>query len=66
MLAKLNYISQSQIVMSPHEQAEEFVSHYLTIMQGDNETSTFQKILEMKVRMKKRITCMLLLVGIAT
>ena len=40
-----------QIVMSPHEQAEEFVAHYLTIMQGEVDTSTFQKILEMKVWM---------------
>ena len=36
--------------MSPHEQAQDFVSHYLSIMQGDIDPSNFQKILEMKVR----------------
>ena len=35
--------------MSPHELADEFVSHYLSIMHGDNDTSNFQRVLEMKV-----------------
>ena len=35
--------------MSPHDHAEDFVSHYLSIMQGDNDTNNFHKILEMKV-----------------
>lgn len=37
-----------KIVMSPHDHAEEFVSHYLSIMHGDNDTNNFHKILEMK------------------
>jgi hypothetical protein len=36
-----------KIVMSPHEQGEEFVSYYLSIM-ADKDVNTFQKILEMK------------------
>ncbi len=35
--------------MSPHEQAEEFISSYRKLMQGDSEVSNFQKVLEMKV-----------------
>ena len=35
--------------MSPHEHAEDFVSHYLSIMHGDRDTSSLHKILEMKV-----------------
>ena len=49
-----SFLLLSQIVMSPHEQAEEFVDHYLCIMQGagDMDPGNFQKILEMKVRPK--------------
>lgn len=35
--------------MSPHEQAEEFVSHYLSIMSNDSDVNNFHKVLEMKV-----------------
>ena len=38
-----------QIVMSPHEQAEEFIASYTKLMQGDTDTTNFQKVLEMKV-----------------
>ena len=35
--------------MSPHEQAEEFIASYTKLMQGDTDTTNFQKVLEMKV-----------------
>ena len=35
--------------MSPHEQAEEFIASYTKLMQGDMDTTNFQKVLEMKV-----------------
>ena len=51
-LLLFSFLPLSQIVMSPHEQAEEFVDHYLCIMQGagDMDPGNFQRILEMKVR----------------
>ena len=51
IIAYLNYssIAYIQVVMSPHEQAEEFISSYMKLMQGDAESSNFQKVLEMKV-----------------
>jgi len=41
--------------MSPHEQAEEFISSYMKLMQADSDVTNFQKVLEMKVRNSKRI-----------
>ena len=41
--------THAQVVMSPHEQAEEFISSYNKLMQGDSDVSNFQKVLEMKV-----------------
>ena len=38
-----------QVVMTPHEQAEAFVSSYRKLMQEDTDINNFQKILEMKV-----------------
>ena len=38
-----------QIVMSPHEQAEEFIASYTKLMHEDTDISNFQKVLEMKV-----------------
>ena len=35
--------------MSPHEHAEEFIGSYFKLMDGDNDISSFQRILEMKV-----------------
>lgn len=40
-----------QVVMAPHEQAEEFISSYRKLMQEDIDVNNFQKILEMKVRL---------------
>ncbi|XP_064392979.1 vacuolar protein sorting-associated protein 53 homolog [Halichondria panicea] len=37
-----------KVVMSPHEQAEEFISSYRKLMQGDTEVNNFHKVLEMK------------------
>jgi len=39
-----------KIVMSPHEQAEEFIASYTKLMHEDTDISNFQKVLEMKVR----------------
>ena len=39
----------SQVVMSPHAQAEEFISSYTKLMQDDSDINNFQKVLEMKV-----------------
>ena len=39
-----------QIVMAPHEQAEEFIASYTKLMHGDTDTTNFQKVLEMKVK----------------
>lgn len=35
--------------MSPHEHAEEFISNYAKLMEGDSDITSFQRILEMKV-----------------
>jgi hypothetical protein len=37
-----------KVVMSPHERAEEFLSSYNKLMQGDPDIANFQKVLEMK------------------
>lgn len=37
-----------KVVMAPHQQAEEFISSYRKLMQGDTDVSNFQKVLEMK------------------
>jgi len=37
-----------KIVMSPHEQAEEFIASYTKLMHEDTDISNFQKVLEMK------------------
>ena len=39
-----------KVVMSPHERAEEFLSSYSKLMQGDTDIANFQKVLEMKVQ----------------
>ena len=46
----IDLFSLFQMVMSPHDQAEEFISHYFSIMQRDTDVSSFQKILDMKVQ----------------
>ena len=43
------FLSLNQVVMSPHEQAEEFVSSYRKLLREDTDVNNFQKILEMKV-----------------
>ena len=35
--------------MTPHEQAEEFVSSYRKLIHDDTDVINFQKVLEMKV-----------------
>ena len=42
-------LARSQVVMSPHAQAEEFISSYTKLMQDDIDINNFQKVLEMKV-----------------
>ena len=37
--------------MSPHAQAEEFISSYTKLMQDDSDINNFQKVLEMKVKL---------------
>ena len=39
--------------MAPHSQAEEFISSYTKLMQDDSDINNFQKVLEMKVIVKK-------------
>lgn len=41
----------SQVVMVPHEQAEEFISSYLKLIPEDLDVNNFQKVLEMKVQL---------------
>ena len=42
-------LTPTQVVMSPHEQAEEFILSYRKLMQGDTDVNNFHKVLEMKV-----------------
>ena len=46
----LSSIARLQVVMSPHAQAEEFISSYTKLMQDDSDINNFQKVLEMKVK----------------
>lgn len=45
----------AQVVMAPHEQAEEFISSYRKLMQEDIDVNSFQRILEMKVKSQARV-----------
>ena len=42
-----------QVVMAPHEHAEDFVASYTKLMQNDTDIGNFQKVLEMKVHTPK-------------
>ena len=49
LLLIAHMLNCSQVVMSPHAQAEEFISSYTKLMQDDSDINNFQKVLEMKV-----------------
>ena len=36
--------------MTPHDMAHAFVANFINLMKGDAEVSSFQRVLEMKVR----------------
>ena len=38
-----------QVVMTPHDRAQEFVESYLKIIEQDLDITNFQRVLEMKV-----------------
>ena len=39
-----------KVVMTPHDMAHAFVANFINLMKGDAEVSSFQRVLEMKVR----------------
>ena len=50
-----------QVVMAPHQQAEEFISSYRKLLREDMDVNNFQKVLEMKVRGRgKQAECRIL------